>query len=91
MASSEEVCLWTPFTKVGDWFGGDELDWLDEFMVAQLSGGDNGSVLGLSDVEQTPFVGQTTGLVSSRGRPIKDTAENEAYNFHKLTKVQIIL
>lgn len=74
MASSEEVCLWTPFTKVGDWFGGDELDWLDEFMVATLSGGDEGSLLALSEVGQTPFVGQTTGLFSNLGRPAEDQA-----------------
>lgn len=60
-------------------------------MVAQLSGGDNGSVLGLSDVGQTPFVGQTTGLFSSRGRPIEDITGNEAYNFHTQTKIQMLL
>ena len=81
MASSEDVCRWTPFTKVGDSFGGDELDWLDEFIVALLSGGDNGSVLGLSDVGQTPFVEQTTGLVSNRGRPMNIETEMKHINY----------
>lgn len=71
-SSEDELCRWTPFTRVGDPFCGDELDTLVEFMeltVILPSGGDDGSVLGLSDAAHMPLVGHTTGFDSKRGRP----------------------